>query len=104
VTQFKEEGDSASALLLQGLSDRVAEDMAEFTHQYLRQKLHLARGEGARYSPGYPGLKDIHVNQILADLLEAPQKIGITLTEAGEFYPTGTTGAVVCFHPDARYD
>jgi 5-methyltetrahydrofolate--homocysteine methyltransferase len=104
VTRFKEEGDSASALLLQGLSDRVAEDMAEFTHQYLRQKLHLAPGEGTRYSPGYPGLKDIHVNQILADLLQAPQKIGITLTEAGEFTPTGTTGAVVCFHPDARYD
>lgn len=104
VIKFKDDGDSASALLLQGLSDRVAEDMAEFTHRHLRQKLGIAPGVGTRYSPGYPGLQDIHVNQILADLLEAPQKIGITLTEAGEFYPTGTTGAVVCFHPDSRYD
>ncbi len=104
VQKFKDEGDSESALLLQGLSDRVAEDMAELAHNFLRAELGLKKGDGTRYSPGYPGLKDIHVNATIAKLLDAQGALKITLTDAGEFYPTGTTGAVVCFHPQARYD
>jgi 5-methyltetrahydrofolate--homocysteine methyltransferase len=101
---FKAEGDSESSLLLQGLSDRVAEDMAECVHQLLRERLGIGPHEGTRYSPGYPGLRTMSVNQTLANLLGAEKTLGIRLTEAGEFHPTGTTGAVVCFHPLAKYD
>jgi 5-methyltetrahydrofolate--homocysteine methyltransferase len=104
VEAFKAAGDSESALLLQGLADRVAEDMAEYSHTHLRERLGLQKNEGTRYSPGYPGLRDILVNALLAKLLDAKTSLGISLTDAGEFYPTGTTGAVVCFHKAARYD
>lgn len=104
IAAFKADGDTESSHLLQGLSDRVAEDMAEWTHQTLRRMVGIKEREGTRYSPGYPGLKDLAVNKLLADLLKAENELGVTLTDANEFYPTGTTGAVVCFHPKARYD
>ncbi|MBF0106617.1 MAG: homocysteine S-methyltransferase family protein [Deltaproteobacteria bacterium] len=103
VQLFKNEGDTESALLLQGLSDRIAEDMAAYAHGYLRKQMGLTGQEGARYSPGYPGLESMHVNRVIADMLSAEERMGIGLTEADEFYPTGTTAAVVCFHPQAAY-
>lgn len=104
IARFKSSDDTESAHFLQGLSDRVAEDMAEHVHQVLRARMQLGSREGARYSPGYPALKEIAVNRVLFDLLDAPEQLGIRLTDAGEFDPTGTTGAVVCFHPQAGYE
>jgi len=104
IEKFKEEGDTHSALLLQGLSDRVAEDMAEYVHGLLRREMKVSPKSGTRYSPGYPGLKNLEVNKLISEYLNAEKTLSISLTEANEFYPTGTTGAVVCFHPDARYD
>jgi 5-methyltetrahydrofolate--homocysteine methyltransferase len=104
IQKFKDQGDSESALLLQGLSDRVAEDMADQIHQHLRKNIAASEKQGTRYSPGYPGLKDIEVNRKLAELLDVGELIDVSLTGAFEFDPTGTTGAVVCFHPKASYD
>lgn len=102
IQKFKDEGDSESALLLQGLSDRVAEDMAEYAHKYLSEKMKSSKN--MRYSPGYPALKDIQVNKILHQLLKAKENVDVELTDAAEFNPTGSTGAVVCFHPQATYE
>ncbi len=102
--RMKAEGDSEGALLLQGLSDRLAEDMADELHR--RQCRHLGRGDGAagrRWSPGYPAMKNIANNRTIHGLLNADGRIPVTLTDADEFYPTGTTAAVVSFHEDARY-
>jgi 5-methyltetrahydrofolate--homocysteine methyltransferase len=104
VQKFKDEGDMASALLLQGLSDRVAEDMAQIAHDHLRGLVGVPAKVGVRYSPGYPGLKEIHVNRTIFELLGASKHLGISLTAAAEFSPTGTTAAVVCFHPQAGYE
>ena len=101
---FKQEGDSESALLLQGLSDRVAEDMADYCHQMLREIMGVSQKQGTRYSPGYPGLKELKVNKLINEFVNGSKNLGIRLTSAYEFYPTGTTGAVVCFHPEASYD
>ncbi len=104
IAEFKDKMDSESAYLLQGLSDRVAEDLAEVVHQKLRVELGLQERQGQRYSPGYPALKDIQMNVVLAKALGALHLLPMGLTEAGEFTPTGTTGAVVCFHPNASYE
>ncbi|MBU0506791.1 cobalamin-dependent protein, partial [bacterium] len=101
---FKDQGSIEEAYLLQGLSDRIAEDMAAFTHNVMRRKLGLTEKQGTRYSPGYPGLKNIKVNHLLFDVLKAKERLQIDITDAGVFYPTGTTAAVVCFHPEARYE
>jgi 5-methyltetrahydrofolate--homocysteine methyltransferase len=103
IQSFKDQGNSEEAYLLQGLSDRIAEDMAAFTHNVMRRKLGLTEKQGTRYSPGYPGLKNIKVNHLLFDVLEAKERLQIDITDAGVFYPTGTTAAVVCFYPEATY-
>ncbi len=101
--RFREGGDSESTLYLQGLSDRIAEDMADYVHGILRERLGYDAKQGIRWSPGYPAMTETKHNQTILDLLHATELIGVKITEAGEFSPTGTTAAVVCFHPDARY-
>jgi 5-methyltetrahydrofolate--homocysteine methyltransferase len=101
--EFKAAGDSESNLLLQGLSDRIAEDMADHLHAEQRRLLGLAADQGQRWSPGYPGMRNIAMNRVIFDCLNAGEQLGVTLTGAGEFSPTGTTAAVVSYHRDARY-
>ena len=103
IATFKAQNDSESALYLQGLSDRVAEDLAEFIHQLLGQRIGAKKdNRGQRYSPGYPGITDLSYNRVIWELLGA-EDIGVTLTSANEFYPPSTTAAVICFHKEAGY-
>jgi 5-methyltetrahydrofolate--homocysteine methyltransferase len=103
LAKFRDAGDSESTLYLQGLSDRVAEDMADYVHRWLRVRLGFDAKHGIRWSPGYPAMAETKYNRTILDLLHATELIGVRITDAGEFSPTGTTAAVVCFHPDARY-
>ncbi|MCC6694049.1 MAG: homocysteine S-methyltransferase family protein [Candidatus Hydrogenedentes bacterium] len=101
--RFREAGDSESILYLQGLSDRVAEDMADCLHGIQRKVLGFDAKHGIRWSPGYPAMAEARYNQTILELLHATELIGVKITDAGEFSPTGTTAAAVCFHPGARY-
>ena len=103
ITDFKAEHDSESALYLQGLGDRVAEDFAEYIHGLMGQRTGRKKDQmGQRYSPGYPALEDLSNNKVIYDILKT-EDLGIALTSANEFDPPSTTAAVVCFHPDAGY-
>ncbi len=103
IEDFKKQNESESALYLQGLSDRTSEDLAEYVHNLLRQRVGLAKGKvGERYSPGYPAIEGLENNKTIFELLGAGD-LGISLTDANEFFPTSTTAAVVCFHKDAGY-
>ena len=103
IEAFKNKDDFESALFLQGFSDRIAEDMAEHLHGCMRGLVGVPPDCGQRWSPGYPGMKDILQNLVIHELLRAGETLGVEVTEAGEFRPTGTTAAVVSFHPEARY-
>ena len=100
---FRKEHDSESQLFLQGMSDRCAEDLAEHLHNLMRKHLGYENGQGVRWSPGYPAISNTDFNRPILDQLKATEAIGVQLTDAGEFFPTGSTAAIVCFHPDARY-
>ena len=103
IEDFKSQHDSESALYLQGLSDRVAEDLAEYIHHLLHQRTGMKKdNKGQRYSPGYPAITDLTHNRVIWELLGA-EDIGVSLTSGNEFYPPSTTAAVVCFHKDAGY-
>ena len=103
INKFRQDGDSEACLYLQGLSDRVAEDMAEHVHGLMRARLGFGPKHGIRWSPGYPAVTETAYNKVILDLLHADTLIGIRATEAGEFSPPGSTAALVCFHPDAKY-
>ncbi len=102
IHDFKKQNDSESAHYLQGLSDRVAEDLAEYIHRLLCRRAGKKKNEGLRYSPGYPALTDLINNRVLWETLKA-EDLGVTLTSSNEFDPPSTTAAVVCFHRDASY-
>lgn len=103
VARFKAEHDSESALYLQGLGDRVSEDLAEYIHNLLRRRAGVKnRKFGQRYSPGYPAIVDLVHNRIIWELLNGGD-IRTALTGAHEFIPPSTTAAVICFHRDAGY-
>ncbi len=48
-------------------------------------------------------MKDVMQNALIFEALDAGAALGVEVTDAGEFRPTGTTAAAVSFHPDARY-
>ncbi|MFH2129234.1 MAG: homocysteine S-methyltransferase family protein [bacterium] len=104
IQSFSEE-DREGSLLLQGLSNRIAEDMADHVNQILNDMVFRKQpGSSMRYSPGYPSMSNIENNRPLFEILNAGQRLGIELTDGFEFYPTGTTAAIVCFHPEAAYN
>jgi 5-methyltetrahydrofolate--homocysteine methyltransferase len=96
--------DRESVHMLQGLSNRIAEDMAEHVNGILAERVTgQQNGRSCRYSPGYPAMSGIENNRPIVDLLNAEERLGIHLTDGFEFSPTGTTAAIVCFHPEADY-
>ena len=103
VARFKEEHDSESAMYLQGLSDRTAEDLMDYIHNLLRHRAELKKGNpGERYSPGYPALEDLANNRIIYKVLNG-EDIGVSLTGSNQFSPPSATACVISFHPDASY-
>ena len=101
VDAFQKENESAAAHLLQGVADRVAEDFAALLNRKVRELAGVEESIGKRFSPGYPGV-NIEANREIFKLLDG-DSLGAKLTDAGGFYPTSSTAAIVCFHPEVSY-
>lgn len=114
--KFEAEGDTYSAMLLQTLTDRLAEATAEYLHEKIRKEdwgyapnenlsvddLFRVRYRGIRPAIGYPSLPDQRQNFIL-DRLLGMDRIGVSLTENGAMYPTASVSGLYLAHPDASY-
>lgn len=108
--------DPYKHLLVQTLSDRLAEAATEKMHQYVRRTawgyapdeqlsipdLLAEKFQGIRPAVGYPSLPDQSVNFLLDSLLDMKQ-IGITLTENGAMSPHASVCGLMLAHPAARY-
>lgn len=108
--------DDYRRLLVQTLSDRLAEATAERLHAEVRRSIwgyapeeHLCTKEllegnyqGIRPAVGYPSLPDISVNFILDRLIDLKQ-IGIRLTENGMMQPHASVSGLMLSHPAAHY-
>jgi 5-methyltetrahydrofolate--homocysteine methyltransferase len=113
---FENEGDSYSAVLLQSLTDRLAEATAEYLHEKVRRtywgyapketwtipELFRAKYRGIRPAIGYPSLPEQLLNFSLNELLDF-SRIGIELTENGAMYPTSSISGLYLSHPLASY-
>ena len=114
--KFEEEGDTYSSMLLQTLTDRLAEATAEYLHEKVRKKywayapdeslsipdLYKVKYHGIRPAVGYPSLPDQLLNYTLDQLLDMSQ-IGVRLTENGAMYPTATVSGLYIAHPESQY-
>ena len=92
----------SDAYYLHGLAVETAEALAEWVHRRVRSDLGLAPGRGLRYSWGYPSCPDVGQHRLVWELL-APERSGMTLTEAGQIVPEQSTAAIVVHHPGAEY-
>ena len=114
--QYQAEGDTYNAMLLQTLSDRLAEALAEYLHERVRKDcwgyapheqlsiadLYKVKYQGIRPAIGYPSLPDQRLNETLDKLLDM-QRIGVRLTENGAMYPTASVSGLYFAHPAAHY-
>ncbi|MCC8143586.1 MAG: methionine synthase [Tannerellaceae bacterium] len=114
--KYEAAGDTYSSMLLQTLTDRLAEATAEYLHLKVRKEfwgyasgeelevsdLFKVKYQGIRPAVGYPSLPDQLLNFTLDKLLDM-QQIGVTLTENGAMYPTATVSGLYFAHPEASY-
>ena len=108
--------DPYKHLLVQTLTDRLAEAATEKMHEYVRKvawgyapdeslaipDLLVEKYQGIRPAVGYPSLPDQSVNFILDELLDMKQ-VGITLTENGAMHPHASVCGLMLAHPQSRY-
>jgi 5-methyltetrahydrofolate--homocysteine methyltransferase len=93
----------------------MAEALAEYWHQRIRQELGIAGEDatdmedlfdqgyrGSRYSFGYPACPDLEEQTKLFELLE-PERIGVELSEEFQLHPEQSTSAIIVHHPEAKY-
>jgi 5-methyltetrahydrofolate--homocysteine methyltransferase len=114
--QLERDGDSYHLLLLQTLSDRLAEACAEYLHEQVRkdywgyaanenlspEEMFKVKYRGIRPAVGYPSLPDQQQLFTLDALLHLG-RIGIRLTENGAMFPTASVAGFYFAHPEARY-
>ena len=114
--RYEAEGDSYRLMLLQTLSDRLAEASAEYLHMKVRREywgyapdedlpideLFKEHIRGIRPAVGYPSLPDQSLIFTL-DRLVHFSSIGITPTENGALSPTSSAAGFYFAHPASRY-
>ncbi|MEH6404513.1 MAG: methionine synthase [Sneathiella sp.] len=117
IADFERTHDDYSSILLKALADRFAEATAEYMHKQVRTELwgyvpdeKLGNDQlikeayrGIRPAPGYPACPDHSEKPGLFDVLETPERIGISLTEGFAMLPASSVSGYYFAHPDARY-
>ncbi len=117
VARFEAAYDDYNAILLKSLADRLAESCAEWLHRRVRTQLWgYAPGEaldvdalvaekyaGIRPAPGYPACPDHSEKGTLFELLDAPNRIGLQLTENFAMLPASAVSGLYFSHPQSQY-
>ncbi|WP_027961078.1 methionine synthase [Halomonas halodenitrificans] len=115
--RYKADGDDYNAILVQSLTDRLAEAFAERLHQRVRKEfwgyvpqetldneaLIAEKYQGIRPAPGYPACPDHTEKPSLFTLLEATDQAGITLTENFAMWPAAAVAGWYFSHPQSKY-
>lgn len=108
--------DPYRQMLVQTLSDRLAEAAAEVLHLTVRKRywgyapdedltidqLLLEKFQGIRPAVGYPCLPDISLNFRLDELVPFSQ-VGVQLTENGMMAPHASVSGLMISHPASHY-
>ena len=115
--KYKAAGDDYNAIMVQALSDRLAEAFAEHLHELIRKDYwgyqadeNLTNDEmikekyvGIRPAPGYPACPEHSEKGKLFDWLGTVEAIGTTLTESYAMWPASSVSGFYYSHPDSEY-
>jgi 5-methyltetrahydrofolate--homocysteine methyltransferase len=110
-------GDDYSIIMIRILGDRIAEAAAELIHEKARKEywgyareenlttedLLKSKYQGIRPAPGYPACPDHTEKETLFALLEAPEHIGVILTESFAMVPVSSVSGYIFSHPGSSY-
>ncbi|WP_404474820.1 methionine synthase [Vreelandella venusta] len=114
---YEAAGDDYNAIMVQALTDRLAEAFAERMHERVRKEfwgyvpeetldneaLIAEKYQGIRPAPGYPACPDHTEKATLFRLLNAPQNTGLTLTENFAMWPAAAVSGWYFAHPQSKY-
>ncbi|QIT56334.1 methionine synthase [Aquisalimonas sp. 2447] len=117
IKRFEADHDDYNSIMVKALADRLAEAFAEHLHERVRKEywgyqpdeklanedLIKERYQGIRPAAGYPACPDHTEKDLLWELLEPEQRIGLTLTESKAMVPTAAVSGIYIGHPEARY-
>jgi len=117
VAAYEKNHDDYNSIMLKALADRLAEAFAELLHARVRREfwgyaadeglsneaLIDEKYRGIRPAPGYPACPDHTEKAGLFNLLDAPKRAGITLTESFAMLPTAAVSGFYFSHPQAQY-
>ncbi|WP_321424244.1 vitamin B12 dependent-methionine synthase activation domain-containing protein [uncultured Bacteroides sp.] len=110
------ENDPYKHILVQTLTDRLAEAAVEKMHEHVRKvawgyakdenltikEMLKVKYQGIRPAVGYPSIPDQSINFLLNDLIDM-SRIGIRLTENGAMYPHASVSGIMISHPASSY-
>ena len=102
MAKLEQDGEFAEQLYTHGLGVQTAEGMAEWMHARVRSELGVERGQGRRWSWGYPACPDQSEHEKVWRLLDAPS-IGLRLSGGYAVEPEQSTVAILAHHPQAVY-
>ena len=117
VERFDKEQDDYQSIMVKALADRLAEATAEYLHEYLRKEFWAYAADeqltnddlirenykGIRPAPGYPACPDHHQKEVIWNLLNVEEEVGISLTESLAMYPAASVSGFYFAHPQAKY-
>lgn len=117
LAKFEADHDDYHKIMLQSLTDRLAEALAECLHKKVRinywgyvqnesldnDALINESYQGIRPAPGYPACPDHTEKQKLFELLDVKNQIGIELTESLAMYPASSVCGWYFAHPESKY-
>ncbi|MFD2189976.1 methionine synthase [Pistricoccus aurantiacus] len=114
---YRDAGDDYNAILVQSLTDRMAEAFAERLHERVRKEfwgyvpeesldndaLIAEKYQGIRPAPGYPACPDHTEKATLFRLLDATANSGLELTENFAMWPAAAVAGWYFAHPESKY-
>jgi len=117
VEAYEKDHDDYNSIMVKAIADRLAEAFAELMHERVRKEFWgYAKNEnlsnedlirekytGIRPAPGYPACPDHTEKGMIFELLQATEKVGITLTESYAMYPTAAVSGMYFANPESKY-
>ncbi len=117
IIEFKAALDDYSAILLESLTDRLAEAFAERLHERVRTEFWAYRPDenldneslikekysGIRPAPGYPACPEHTEKQTIWELLDVYANTGIELTDSMAMWPGAAVSGLYFSHPQSQY-
>ena len=114
---YKDNNDDYNAILVQAICDRLAEAFAEYLHQKTRKEywgfaadetldnndLIREKYQGIRPAPGYAACPEHTEKQVIWDLMNVQQQIGMELTSSCGMFPGASVSGWIFSHPESRF-